>query len=247
MTPTPAPTLVLLHGGGTDHRCWAPLLPHLPRRLRVLTPDMPGHGDRPAPRRSTAECVAETLAPELRDAVGGAPFALLGHSFGGMVAMVLAAGPLPPARLILADTFSKPADTPVNWLRIVAMGAGAAAVGHERATRVVLRDWDIGTEGADAQVRASMLHEHAMTLPRLMRAVRRFDGRPYLPRIACPTLCLMAGGNPATDGAGERMARRLPDARVEVMPRAGHMQMRDDPVGMAAAIARFLDGWPAAR
>ena len=231
------PLLVLLHGGGTDHRCWAPLLPHLDG-FDLRAPDLPGHGDRPLPADVSVEGVAAALAPEIDAMVGGAPHAILGHSFGGMVAMVLAARRAPD-RLILADTFAKPAAGVEAWLRIAAMQAGAALAGHRRATGAVLREWGIGRHGTDGIVRASMLHPHALSLPAMMGTVRRFDGRPLLPRIGCPTLCLMAGRNAATQGAGAAMAARLPDARVEEVD-ADHMLMRDDPAGTAAAIRRFL-------
>ena len=227
----------MLHGGGTDHRCFAHVAPILSDRFDLVTPDLPGHGDRPAPPEATVESVAAALEPRL-DATPD--HVLLGHSFGGMVAMALAPR-LRPAKLILCDTFAVPAADPGSWARIVAMEWGARIVGRARATEMVTREMGLADHGPDAALRASMDHDAAWPLHTMLRAVRRFDGRPHLARIGCPTLLLMAGGNPATDGAGERAARRLADARVEIMPKVSHMQMRDDPEGFAAAVTRFAE------
>lgn len=234
--------LVLLHGGGTDHRCFAHVVPLLAPRFDLLTPDLPGHGEAPPPPSVSVEAVAATLAERIEDRLRPG-YALLGHSFGGMVAMAFAATVAPPPdRLILCDTFAKPADGWEAWGRILAMGVGARVLGRRRANDVITKEMALGGDGPDAPVRASMYHEAAWPLHTMLRAVRRFDGRPHLARIACPTLLLMAGGNPATDGAGEKAARRLRNARVEIMPRVGHLQMRDDPAGFADAVTWFVDG-----
>lgn len=235
------PVLVLVHGGGTDARCWGAVRPGLARRFRVLAPDLPGHGDRPAPAAATVEALARPLAERIRAEVAG-PYHLLGHSLGGMVATWIAANGPAPERLVLADTFDVAAPDARSWARVAAMGLGARLLGRARATRYVIEAQGLGTEGFDAALRASMLHEAAMPLGDMMAAVRRWDGRPHLDRLTMPVLLLMAGGHPATAAAGRRMEARLADARRVVMPEVGHMQMRDDPAGFVRAVVGFLEG-----
>ncbi|CUH39893.1 Tropinesterase [Jannaschia seosinensis] len=235
------PVLVLIHGGGTDARCWGAVRPLLEDRFRILAPDLPGHGDAPAPPEASVEALAAPITDRIAREVPG-PYALLGHSLGGMVAMRIAADGPRPDRLILADTFDKPASGLQAWGRIMGMGLAARLLGRRRATEYLIEAQGLGAGGFDADLRASMLHEGAMPLHAMMRAVRRFDGRPLLDRLDMPTLLLMAGGNPATEPAGRRMEARLPDARRVMMPEVGHMQMRDDPEGFAREVIGFLGG-----
>ncbi|WP_308918197.1 alpha/beta hydrolase [Jannaschia sp. LMIT008] len=239
---TAPPHLILLHGGGADHRLWASTAPLLADRFRVDTPDMPGHGAAPAPPEPTVASLARALAADLAPRIRG-PYHLVGHSLGGMAAMALAATDLPPPeRLVLADTFLRPSTGLDRSARMLALHWGAAVLGNRNATRAVLDRMDLGTDGFDATLRASMTHPHAWPLHTMMGAMRRFDGRPHLARIACPTLLLMAGGNASTDGEGERMARHLAHPTIRVMPGAGHLQMRDDPALFVRLVGDFLLG-----
>ena len=245
--PPSRPRLVLLHGGGTDHRLWAPVLPRLAPHFDTLAPDLPGHGDEPAPPEPSVEGVARAIAPRLAARLGTAPYALLGHSFGAMVAMALASTALaPPTHLVLADPFLRPATGIDRTVRMWALEVGARLLGSRNAARVGLERMGVDRAPPDDPLRLSMEHPHAWPMHRMLRAHRRFDGRPHLARVRCPTLALMAGGSPATDGEGERLARAVADGHVEIMPRVGHLQMRDDPDGFAAAVIRFVLGPDAA-
>ncbi len=80
--------LVLFHGFGVDHRLLLPLDAAVQsaggwRRLYI---DLPGHGGSPAGEVASAEDVVVAVETELRDRVGDEPFAVLGNSFGGMIA-----------------------------------------------------------------------------------------------------------------------------------------------------------------
>ena len=76
MTP-----MVLVHGGGMDHRCWDPLLPHLVGP--AIAVDLPGRGSHPAPLKSVTftDC-AETVTADI-DAAGFDGIVLVGHSLAG--------------------------------------------------------------------------------------------------------------------------------------------------------------------
>jgi len=85
------PAVVLLHGLASSARYWGDLLP-LAGRHRVLAPDLLGFGRSPKPRDSgyTAAEHAAALHRTLHGR-GAAPFALLGHSLGSLVALHYAA------------------------------------------------------------------------------------------------------------------------------------------------------------
>lgn len=86
------PALVLLHGGAGSWRHWVRNIAAFARDHRVLAPDLPGLGesaDPPAPASaaSIAAIVAAGLATLLP---AGAPYDLVGFSFGGVIAGSLA-------------------------------------------------------------------------------------------------------------------------------------------------------------
>ncbi|GAA2183991.1 alpha/beta hydrolase [Brooklawnia cerclae] len=80
--------LVLLHGFSLDHRALLPLDTVIDQagdweRLYV---DLPGHGRTPVGDVNSADDVAAAVEDEIRTRVGTRPFAVLGNSFGGMIA-----------------------------------------------------------------------------------------------------------------------------------------------------------------
>ncbi|GAA2689448.1 MULTISPECIES: alpha/beta fold hydrolase [Actinosynnema] len=84
--------LVLLHGFEVDHRDLLPLDPVIAgaggwRRIYV---DLPGMGRSPGDGVASARDVLRVVAGGLDDLLGGEPFAVLGSSFGGLLARHLA-------------------------------------------------------------------------------------------------------------------------------------------------------------
>ncbi|MDR7275727.1 alpha/beta fold hydrolase [Catenuloplanes atrovinosus] len=84
--------VVLLHGFGLDHRSLLPLEPAFERAgpWRRIYLDLPGAtGTRAAGVNGTQQ-VADAVVDEIRARLGDEPFAVLGGSFGGMIARYVA-------------------------------------------------------------------------------------------------------------------------------------------------------------
>jgi pimeloyl-ACP methyl ester carboxylesterase len=87
---TGQPALVLLHGLGVNGAVWEPFLPYLRGWPgRIVVPDLRGHGRSPHAEaysdKAHAADVAELIADEREVYV-------IGHSMGGMIALVLSNG-----------------------------------------------------------------------------------------------------------------------------------------------------------
>jgi len=83
--------VVLLHSGGMSSRQWRPLIRALEKTHRVIAPDFLGSGDNPPwpeDQEFGFEMDADAVARLLRDLAG--PAHLVGHSYGGLVALTLA-------------------------------------------------------------------------------------------------------------------------------------------------------------
>jgi pimeloyl-ACP methyl ester carboxylesterase len=95
-------TIVLMHGFAGCAGMWAPLLRLLPKSMRVIAYDLPGHGGSLAfpgagPARVATSAILDDLA---RRGIAKAHF--VGHSMGGAFAALLAiASPQPVASLTL--------------------------------------------------------------------------------------------------------------------------------------------------
>lgn len=86
--PLDGPAVVLLHGLASDSGTWQPLIgPLTERGIRVIAPDLLGHGESGKPIDGyTLDGFSEHLS-QLQQKLGLAPVTLVGHSFGGAVAM----------------------------------------------------------------------------------------------------------------------------------------------------------------
>ncbi len=117
---TQGPPVVLLHGLASSCRTWDLLAPYLASRFKVVAPDQRGHGlsDKPDAGYGFEE-VAKDLAQFISALDLERPL-LVGHSWGGNVAVHFAAlYPQVPRGLVLVDGgFLEPASYPgMTWSR----------------------------------------------------------------------------------------------------------------------------------
>ena len=84
--------VIMLHGFTGSTETWRPLINKLEQAFRVITIDLPGHGQTDAPPETTRyrmELVADDLA-DLLDRLKATPAHWLGYSMGGRLALYLA-------------------------------------------------------------------------------------------------------------------------------------------------------------
>lgn len=81
-------TVVFLHGFGADRAAWRLVAPLLDPGVRVVMPELPGHGSAPALEVSHIDDIARAIDDELA-AQGVEEAHLVGHSLGGAAALAL--------------------------------------------------------------------------------------------------------------------------------------------------------------
>jgi 2-succinyl-6-hydroxy-2,4-cyclohexadiene-1-carboxylate synthase len=238
-----AETVVLLHGfAGTRHG-WDLVADRLhPERYRPLALDLRGHGDARAERPITfAACVADVAAaaPER--------FVLCGYSLGGRIALHIAlAHPERVSRLVLVASTAGIEDPALRADRREADDKLAADT--ERGTiedfaeRWVRQPLFAGTPPAAAEHwRADLLRNDPAALAAVLRGIGPGAMEPLwdrLPELDGLPVTIIAGERDGRYAAiGRRLAAALPDARLLVVPGAGHGLLREAPQAVAAAIA----------
>src|SRR3954447_18319389 len=84
------PALLLLHGLGCDHTTWLPVIATLSRRFTVIAPDLLGHGQSAKPRADYSLGGYANGMRDLLTVLGIDKVTVVGHSFGGGIAMQFA-------------------------------------------------------------------------------------------------------------------------------------------------------------
>jgi pimeloyl-ACP methyl ester carboxylesterase len=98
------PVLLLLHGMGDSSRAWIPAMRLLQRSYTVLAPDLPGHGSSSNPLGDYSLGSHASSMRDLLDLLSIERVTVVGHSFGGGVAMQFAYQfPSRCERLVLVD------------------------------------------------------------------------------------------------------------------------------------------------
>jgi 3-oxoadipate enol-lactonase len=164
--------------------------------------------------------------------VARGPGALLGHSYGGFLALELAVmHPAALSHLILMGTSAGPVPTEVPELR------------SDEAVREFFRArWPLFFPGPDKHwdVFDSLTFSWQPFAQAFGRELPAYDLRCLVSTLNIPTL-LVVGSEDHYRPNMEWLAGRLPQARLEVIPGSGHMPFLDAPEAFAAVVAHFLD------
>ncbi|SFH59058.1 Pimeloyl-ACP methyl ester carboxylesterase [Tindallia magadiensis] len=99
------PTILFLHGLGSNKQCWKDTIENLRADFHCVTLDLYGHGEnRHVPDQPNVETTAEEIAQMLQR-VKWKPSAIVGHSLGGMIALMIELkNPKQAEKLVLLDT-----------------------------------------------------------------------------------------------------------------------------------------------
>lgn len=229
---------VLLHGWGVSSQSLAGVAARLATEFRVLSVDLPGFGWSQAPAEAWGTEQYADLVRHFLDERGVAKVVLLGHSFGGRVAIFLAARhPARVSRLVLV------ASAGVRLRRTLAVRARIASTRFARRILAfpgwgplgerLLRRWQDRMGSRDYRAAGAMR-------PTLVRLVNE-DLAPLLPLIQAPTLVLWGDRDGEVPRpAMEIMAARIPRARLAVFPEAGHFPFQDKPEEFERCLVGFL-------
>lgn len=168
-----APPLVLLHGIMGHAREWDPVVDALAGAWRVLAIDQRGHGRSDHADDYAVEPMAADVLGVL-DAVGVRSAAVVGHSMGGMVGLVLAADhPDRVSRLALLD-IAPDSVTPEAAAGLADWMATLARTSYD-STAEALAEWMAGDPYA-TEVHMRRYVEHCLRRRPDGRLVWRFDG-----------------------------------------------------------------------
>jgi len=243
----PGHPLMLVHGFPLDGRMWAPQEPVLGAGRKVLVPDLWGFGNTPLP---TGVCSLERQAEALAlfaTAHGAHRLVVCGLSMGGYIALAFAARyPDQLAGLILADTRAGADTEAVKQGRTLSANRvreeGVASVTEDLLgklfhPRLQPRNGDL-VNG----VRALMLGQRSEAVASALEAMRDRPSREsVLQDLECPVLVVVGEGDQMTPPEEARaMAALNSEARVLVIPEAGHLSNMEAPAAFNEGVASFL-------
>jgi proline iminopeptidase len=267
-------TVVMLHGGpGSDMDSSFPELAPLARDRSLLFYDQRG-GGRSGPVADLSSVTAAQHVRDLeaiRQAFGLERLVLFGHSWGGGLAMLYAmehpsrverivlVAPLWPRFRPYAELYERTmrARLGADYSRYVALLDSIASASDPAAPcreffALYLRATGTGERGirglrgdpcaADPAVTRTFIERNRVT----MRSLGEYDWRGRLSSIRAPTLVLQGTRDVLTESSTREWAAFLPEARLLLIPGAGHLPYADRPDEFYGAVDAFLRGrWPA--
>lgn len=241
-----APVVLALHGHFGRGRMFAPLAAALAPRYRVVALDQRGHGLSDNGGEFTPDAYVSDAAA-LLTALDLAPAAVIGHSMGGLVALLLARHHPELVRcLVVVDGTvlnREPETHPVldvsDWPRHAptreALGAAIEARGIPRPQAGYFLDSAVESDDG-----WSLLFDPA----EMMTSQHAFTGDHSADWTASrqPALLLRGGDSfLLTRGTARRMAAERANTRLREFPGCGHWLHSDDPDGFAEEVGAFLD------
>ncbi len=252
------PPVLLLHGLGAHGFTWRHVAPALAAHYTTIALDMKGFGNSPKPHDThysiydhTVEVVRFIEEQDLRD------LTLIGHSFGGGVALIAAAYlnecvPRRVSRIVLIDSIGAPQKIP--WfIRLLRVPLLPEWFGHivprSWVTRTMLRRayFDDSKVTADIVAAYARPTESAGARRAIIDSARRVQPDDYesllrrFSRIHQPMLLIWGEHDEFVPlGVGRTLATLLPNAVLKTISQCGHIPHEERPDFVVALITEFM-------
>lgn len=254
------PALLLLHGLGCDSSTWLPVLPALAEHFTVIAPDLLGHGASDKPRADYSLGGYANGMRDLMSLLGVDKATVVGHSFGGGVALQLAYQfPERAERIVLVAPGGMGSEVSGLLRALTLPGAGVvmAAAGLaplrpfvRTGLRVLsrsglphLRDLDEVADSytmmCDPAARQAVRNAARQVVDWRGQVVTMTD-RAYLTRLM-PTCVVWGERDRVIPSAHARtVAEYAPGAEVHVLERSGHFPHKDHPERFVRTVLDFV-------
>jgi pimeloyl-ACP methyl ester carboxylesterase len=257
------PALLLIHGVGDNSKAWECVHAKLAQRFTVIAPDLLGHGESDKPH---ADYSLPAFANGMRDllaVLGIDRVTVVGHSFGGGVAMQFAYQyPELVERIVLVSAGGVSKDVSIA-LRLAAMPMGSEALATLRAPGVMpairLLGRAIGKAFGSTQfgrdtgdlvgLLEGFLEPRALSaFARTLRSVVDARGQyvTMLDRVNLvqhmPVQVIWGEDDPIIPVEHARMAHAaIPASQLEIFEDSGHIPFNDHPDRFIEVVERFID------
>lgn len=234
--------VVLMHGWGCTVDTVASIASAIEDKCRIVNVDLPGHGESGEPpmlpdgKPWGVMEYADTIETLIKELNIEKPV-LIGHSYGGRVAIVLGSR-LPVEKIVLVDAAGIKPRRPFKYYWKV----------YGFKTMKKLLPFLLGKKKASAIIEArraksgSADYRQASPMMRMVmsRSVNQ-DLRHLLKKITAPTLLVWGENDTATPlSDGQLMERLIPDAGLVTIKGAGHYSFLDAPGQFRAVLRAFL-------
>jgi pimeloyl-ACP methyl ester carboxylesterase len=238
------PPLVLVHGAAVDSRMWRPQLAALADEFTVVAWDEPGAGrssDVPADfaLADYANCLAALI-----ETLDLGPAHVAGLSWGGTLAQELYRHhPKLVSTLLLVDTYAGwKGSLPEGEVRARVEGVRQMLTAADHVFDPTLPGLFAG--GPPARVVPLLEAMAADVRPESMRTallvMAEADQRDLLPRIAVPTLLIWGELDARSPlSVARQFEDAVPEAKLVVIPGAGHVSNLEQPELFNAAVREF--------
>lgn len=229
--------LILMHGWGCNHTTVRSIASTAAQTHTVYNIDFPGFGDSQEPTdvwgvERYTRLVEELVAQEGLDSP-----VLIGHSFGGRVA-ILYSSRNKVDKVVLVDAAGiKPKRSLKYYFKVYTFKAGKRfweiLLGKEKAQKRI--DQMRAKRGSSDYAGASPM------MRRILSKVVNEDLTDRLQMISAPTLLIWGENDTATPIAdAKKMLRLIPDAGLVSFPGCGHYSFLDNPIQFRAVLSSFL-------
>ena len=257
------PALLLIHGVGNNSTAWEPVHAKLAQRFTVIAPDLLGHGESDKPRADYSLAAFANGTRELLAALDIDRVTVVGHSFGGGIAMQFAyQHPQLVERIVLVSAGGVAKDVSLA-LRLAAMPMGSEALGllrvpgvmpamrlFGRAVGTVLGSTKFGRDAADVvDLLEGFQDPNALSaFARTLRSV--VDGRGQFVTMLDRSYLVQSLPVQVIWGEDDLVIpvdhahtahAAMPGSRLAIFEDCGHMPFRDHPDRFVEVVERFID------
>lgn len=233
-------TVIILHGWGCNHSTVRSIANSISDKLRVISIDLPGHGDSQEPSEIWGSDDFADAILKLIDNLKIHKPSLIGHSFGGrtIIAMASKSDTDRFNKIVLIDSAGLTPKRSLSYYYKVysykAFKKFALTIFGEENGRKMIEKSLKKRGSADYQAASPKMRS-------IMSKCVNEDLRKRLHAIHQPTLLIWGENDTATPLTDAKiMEKYIPDAGLVSFPNCGHYSFLDNPIGFRTVIREFF-------
>ncbi|HEV3113316.1 MAG TPA: alpha/beta fold hydrolase [Candidatus Binataceae bacterium] len=243
------PPLLLISGLGQNSLSWAPIVPMLRDTFSCITFDNRGTGRSDVPPGPyTIDQMSDDAAALIEHLKVG-PVSAVGWSLGGSVLQSMLIRHRDQLKCaVLLSAFPSYTELQHRWLdcRIALQRSGVEPLSQTvfGAAWVFTPRWLSNHTAAVATAKLGLKDPYPTSIEGFeaqAHGLRRYDARPALPTVTTPTLVVVGAEDILTPvEQSAEIARLIPGAKLQVLPRGGHGMALEYTSDTVRAIRAFL-------